>query len=343
MKYLNRAEAAKLALSVGISTLFACTLAVGQTPVKPPVKPAPKVAAAVKPAPAKPAPAPAKPAAVPVVNNTPKQSPAQPAGRTAPATTPQNAATSVTPAASRAQLPASGANTSPAAATSAATGASLSSTSLSSASTATNGATTYVGGSNAPRSAVAEAGVGSYNWSTLTLTAYGCSRSGTRVLCDFDISNQNSGQVTVGYWGDLALVDDGGKMSRRSNAFFMGNDGSQFDNAFVSPGQPVRYLMEFDDVAPSYTSIALVWQNKRIAPVAIAATDPNQPAGTIPGRGQAGGSSAAAGTTDANGNPLDKTNAAISNVQDKKNKAKSFWQQMKDTANAAKTTANPKQ
>ena len=159
-----------------------------------------------------------------------------------------------------------------------------------SALTSTNGAATSAGTAAAPddsRAPVAAQGVGSFLWpGDWTLTAYGCFRSGTRLFCDFDTTSQNNLQADASIWsggGGVDLVDDGGKITRRHNAFFVGSDGSQFTTAYISP-QPVRFIIEYDDVDQRYTSISLILGRERIQAIPITLIDPSQPAGRIPAR-----------------------------------------------------------
>ena len=89
------------------------------------------------------------------------------------------------------------------------------------------------------------------------MVVYGCSRTGTRVLCDFDLMKLNAAQVGVGPFAAIALVDDGGQITRRHDAYYMGTDGRRMQAAYVSTA-PVRYVMEFDNVGGQINSIALV-------------------------------------------------------------------------------------
>jgi hypothetical protein len=170
-----------------------------------------------------------------------------------------------------------------------------------------------------------------------------------RILCDFDTTKQNGSQANANQlWGGLNLVDDSGKVSARHNAFFLGDDGSQFQTGYVSQ-TPVRLLMEYDDVSPNITQATLVLANQRVQNVPISSADPNQPAGAIPARaaGQAppavAGAAAPDGTVPAAGNPIDKAQQGVNNVQNQvnnantqKQKAKSLWDSMKSAAQPAK-------
>lgn len=73
-----------------------------------------------------------------------------------------------------------------------------------SALTSTNGAASSTSTAAAPgdsRAPVAAQGVGSFLWpGGWTQTAYGCFRSGTRLFCDFDTTNQNNLQADASIW-----------------------------------------------------------------------------------------------------------------------------------------------
>jgi len=193
---------------------------------------------------------------------------------------------------------------------------------------------------NGSRAPVGGFGVGTFLWpGGWTLTAYGCFRTDTRLFCDFDTTNQNNLQAASNIWsggGGVNLVDDGGKITARHNAFFVGQDGSQFPNAYIS-SQPVRFIIEYDDVNPSYTAVSLVLGRQRIQGVPITLIDPSQPQGKMPARpvvsnGAPSGANAAApgaaGTQQA-GQPgagaLDKANSAVNNANNQKKKAQSLW------------------
>lgn len=199
-----------------------------------------------------------------------------------------------------------------------------------------------------PRSAVAAQGVGTFLWGDVTLTAYGCFRTGTRVLCDYDVTKRANQQLNAAWlanWGWVNIVDDGGKITPHHNAFFMAADGSQMADAYITSDQPVRFVTEYADVSPNFNSVSLVHGSDRIQAVPIsdaAAAQPGaatQTANAAPGDPAA---QAAPGTAPAQGGSpasLDSAANTVSNVsqnvQDKKAKAKSFLQQMKDLKNTA--------
>jgi hypothetical protein len=181
-----------------------------------------------------------------------------------------------------------------------------------------------------PRTPVAGQGIGTFLWpGGWTLTAYGCFRTGTRLFCDFDTTNQNNLSANTTIWsgaGGVNLVDDGGKITQRHNAFFVGQDGSQFPTAYISP-QPVRFIIEYDDVDPRYTSVSLVLVRERIQGVPITPIDPSQPVGTMPARVAASApASGTPGAQPASGDALGKATNAVNNVSDQKKKAQGLWQ-----------------
>jgi hypothetical protein len=172
-----------------------------------------------------------------------------------------------------------------------------------------------------------------------TLTAYGCFRTDTRLFCDFDTTNQNNVQVSSNIWvggGGVNLVDDGGKITGRHNAFFVGTDGSQFSTAYVTP-QPVRFIIEYDDVDPRYSSISLVLGRDRIQRVPITLIDPSTPVGRMPARLIASNAASstqpvAAGTQPSSqaaaNSAIDKATSTVNNANAQKQKAQSLWKSL---------------
>jgi hypothetical protein len=325
-------------LVAGAMLLALPTLIAAQTTTPPPPK-KPAVATTAKPvAKAAVATTPAT-TAKPVAATTAAPVAAKPVAATtaAPvAAKPVAATTSATPATTNTAAPAYSQTAVPATSTAAGQNivpASSSAGSVSSVPTAASG----------QRGAVGLQGVGSFLWGDWTAVAYGCFRSGTRILCDFDVTKTNAQQANANQlWGGLNLVDDGGRVSARHNAFFLGDDGSQFQTGYMST-TPVRLLMEYDDVSATITHATLVLANQRVPNVAITSADPSQPAGTIPARGAGQAPAAAAGGAPASGapaagNPIDKAQDGLNNVQNtvnnantQKQKAKSFWDQLKAT------------
>jgi hypothetical protein len=208
------------------------------------------------------------------------------------------------------------------------------------------GGTSAAGGvssyANNQRGAVTMPGAGSFVWGDWTLVAYGCYRTGvgTRVLCDFDASKQNGTQANANQmWQGLNLVDASGRVIQRHNSFFLGDDGSQFETGYIST-TPVRMFIEYDDVGPSVTSATLVQGQNRVQGIAIQAIDPSAPPGAVPARSAAQDPSQAqaaqpgapaTGAMDKAQQGMNGVNNQISNVNDKKAKAKGIWDQLKGT------------
>ncbi len=193
---------------------------------------------------------------------------------------------------------------------------------------------------NDPRAPVVGQGVGTFVAAGWTVTAYGCYRTGSRLFCDFDVAYQRNASVASNIWYTVALVDDGGKITPRHDAYFVGNDGSHFSTAYVSP-TAIRFVMEYDDVDPRYSSISLVNGGSRIQNVPIVMEDPAQPEGIIPARGalnsqaagtQVAGTQAATPDQTAAGNPIDNATQAMNKANDQKKKAQDLWNSVKSAA-----------
>ncbi len=140
-----------------------------------------------------------------------------------------------------------------------------------------------------PRSPVALQGVGTFHgaggW---TLTAYGCFRTGTRLLCDFDAAPPRNHQVNANAFSRwVNLVDDGGKITGAHNAFFQATDGSQLNVAYAATDSPVRLFLEYDNVPANFTTVSLVHGRDRIQSVPVTAVNPTPPAGTAPATAKA--------------------------------------------------------
>jgi hypothetical protein len=125
------------------------------------------------------------------------------------------------------------------------------------------------GSSSVFRGVIAPQGTGDFRWEDYTLTAYSCYRSGSRVLCDFDITKEQGAEASANMFGNVALVDDGGRITHRHDAYYLATDGKRMPNAYLST-TPVRFIMEFDDATPS-NSISLVDGNQRIQNISVAA------------------------------------------------------------------------
>ena len=272
---MNRNNLRQFAFMMGAVALTACFAGAAQTATTTtttPVKKVPPPAHAAKPAPAaklasapiparstgvlaRPASAPAPAAGIPAARMNSASQPTLPNLSGSPASV-INRASAVTPANTMA-APGSGARTAPV--------------------------------SGDPRAPVVAQGVGTFQFRDFTLTAYGCFRTGTRALCDFDATKQDSVQFNAEkLWYAVVLVDDGGRVTKRHAAYFVGDDGSQFPTAFLSTN-PVRFVMEYDNVSPQFTSVTLVNGRDRIQSVPVTPIDASQPAAASAARGAAQG------------------------------------------------------
>jgi hypothetical protein len=97
-------------------------------------------------------------------------------------------------------------------------------------------------------------------YSNTILTVYGCTRQGTQVLCDSDLSNQNTADTQLQSsvaWKDAFIIDDRGDRHQRSSGFFVNVDGDQRANMDVPYGQSARYIFVFNDVSSKVQQITL--------------------------------------------------------------------------------------
>lgn len=129
------------------------------------------------------------------------------------------------------------------------------------------------------------------------MTAYSCFRSGSQVLCDFDVTNQGNVRANAKQiYGDTHMVNGSGRVLQRTDAYFVDTDGSQFVDSQITPGNKVRMIMVFNNVPASTTSVSLAQGSNTIQSVAIANQEPGTADSTAEaphGAGQAGGGSKA--------------------------------------------------
>jgi hypothetical protein len=217
------------------------------------------------------------------------------------------------------------------------------------ASPASSGSGSTSGGSSAGTGGASGGGVpnyasglGTFTGYGYTMTAYPCFRNGTRVFCDFDLTNQNSTGTNVGAFAALVLVDNGGKMTGRHNAFFLFTDGTQSPSAYINAGSQIRYIMEFDDINPSVTSAMLVNGGQNVQGVPITPMDPNTPAGSIPARAGAAtqGQSGATGVSNAATQGQSAAQGAMAQGQNAANSVTGTVNQAQSTAQSAANQVN---
>ena len=92
------------------------------------------------------------------------------------------------------------------------------------------------------------------------LTVYGCSRMGTQVVCDTDLSNQNNAITQVNgadQWKDVYLQDDAGDNHMRSMGVFENQNGDQRTQITLPYGEKSRYMLVFNGVPANVKSVTL--------------------------------------------------------------------------------------
>jgi hypothetical protein len=150
-------------------------------------------------------------------------------------------------------------------------------------SNAAGGPATSAGAQRAP---VQAEGLHVFHGADYSATAYGCYRSGTRVLCDFDVTKAHPAQGRAAIWHTMQMVDSGGKINPRHDAYFLFEDGSKAPNAFLSD-KPVRFIMEFDNIGANITSVTLSNGADRAESIPITAAAQTQAAVPAPATGSA--------------------------------------------------------
>jgi hypothetical protein len=129
-------------------------------------------------------------------------------------------------------------------------------------------------------------------WGNTILTVYGCTRQGSTVLCDTDLSNQRQGntQFNSQFWYHTFLVDDRGDRHQRASAYFLNADGEPRQMLDISYGQSARYILVFNDVSPNAATAKLIstgaelnienisLNGQQAQPAAAGAPAPGQPA-----------------------------------------------------------------
>lgn len=159
------------------------------------------------------------------------------------------------------------------------TSSSTSASSKSAASTkaASSKTATPASSSSAPsRPALPAGALGMAQGSNSILTVYGCSRQGTQVLCDTDLSNQDKSGTQLDSsmaWSDTYVVDDRGDRHQRTIGFFLNVDGEKRINLDVPYGQSIRYILVFNDVPAQVSKISLHGTTSNLDVESIPVTD----------------------------------------------------------------------
>ena len=97
-------------------------------------------------------------------------------------------------------------------------------------------------------------------WANTILTVYGCTRQGSTVLCDTDLSNQRQGnsEFNSQFWQHTFLVDDRGDRHRRASAYFLNADGEPRQTLDIAYGQSARFIMVFNEVSANAATAKLI-------------------------------------------------------------------------------------
>jgi hypothetical protein len=128
------------------------------------------------------------------------------------------------------------------------------------------------------------------------MTAYSCFRSGSQVLCDFDVTNQGNVRANAKQiYNDTHMVNGSGRVMQRTDAYFVDTDGSQFVDSQITPGNKVRMIMVFNNIPATTTTVSLAHGSDTIQSVAIADREPGTDDSTADashsaGPGSSGGS-----------------------------------------------------
>ena len=93
------------------------------------------------------------------------------------------------------------------------------------------------------------------------------------MLCDFDLGKTTAAESNSSLFSNVAIVDDGGRITHRKDAYFMGTDGARMASAYISASPAVRYIMEFDDPTNS-TSVSLICGDERTQNVPVNVNTP---------------------------------------------------------------------
>jgi hypothetical protein len=73
---------------------------------------------------------------------------------------------------------------------------------------------------------------------------------------------------------DFQIVGASGRPFGRAEAHYIDTDGSRFDTSHFTGGNTVRYIMQFEGVPASYTTVTLVTGQTKISGVQISAREP---------------------------------------------------------------------
>jgi hypothetical protein len=159
----------------------------------------------------------------------------------------------------------------------------------------------------------------------------GCVHNGTKAVCTFTLANQgNAVTLQAAYqMYTMQFVDDAHVPHAADTAYFVDNYGTRQAQLFVNNGEGGTLIREFPNVNDQVASGEFHLANQVVGGVSVGAP------GTIPTQGAAVANTpvqpavqpVAANTTATD--PTSQVQQGINQVNDKKQKAKSLWDQMK--------------
>jgi hypothetical protein len=146
--------------------------------------------------------------------------------------------------------------------------------------------------------AIASGSLGVAQANDTILTVYGCSRQGTQVMCDTDLSNQNKTNTQVQSstaWNDAFIIDDRGDRHQRAIGFFLNIDGDKRVDLDIPYGDSARYIFVFNNVSAKVSKVSLHSTAGGLDVEDIPVTDANgAPASSTAGANPAGPAAAPA-------------------------------------------------
>jgi len=95
------------------------------------------------------------------------------------------------------------------------------------------------------------------------------------VICDFDVTNSRNAVINAReLYANFSMVNSGGRIIRRSDAYFVDTDGSEFPTSAVGSGNKVRFVMIFNNVPSTFTNVALAYGATVVQGVPIDSQEP---------------------------------------------------------------------
>jgi len=183
------------------------------------------------------------------------------------------------------------------------------------------------------------AGAGNLTWGNVIYTPAGCVHNGAKAVCTFTLANQGNAVTLQAPWqmNTLQFVDDAHVPHIADAAYFVDNYGTRQAQLFVNSGEGGTLIREFPNVNDQVASGEFHLAHQVVGGISVGAP------GTIPVQVPAVTNTPVANTpvqaiqpvvpnTPGNTTAADPTSQVqngINQVNTKKQKAKSIWQQLK--------------